>query len=357
MNDKVIKSISVYSVMKDMIAKADVMRGKFDAISAAYQRSASLMGLNDLPRKYARETVSIMDTDTVLKIDPMTQYSRATSDAVAYSLGMGYRKFPVIPKWIVDLNQPANNIVNQALATQKSWQRIMPIVPVGFSGYDISASAYRFKNLNMAAHSVADVMKVSGAIHRFDLSIKSIYALIADLKEYEGEFQIDIENELTAALTYDIEHAASDGNRISITYVAKCFLDTFSEMAENYRTGKDQKLFLKWITDYLDNLKSSGVRVGVIKFLVCVIPILFAVSEMLNEEKVSNTTYITEAAFGAVTKNIKLLKDKPDGRLKTKVIIPVGTKLTILQTKGKWIEVKFVANGNYYIGWTLNSGL
>lgn len=77
---------------------------------------------------------------------------------------------------------------------------------------------------------------------------------------------------------------------------------------------------------------------------------------VINNSKVENN-YINESSFQVTTTEIKFLKEKPDNRLKVKLKIPAGTKMNIIQDKGKWIKVKLVLDGVYYSGWTLNNKL
>ncbi|MBG6062908.1 hypothetical protein IWX83_002714 [Flavobacterium sp. CG_9.1] len=357
MNDKFYRPISAYTAVSDIIAKTDRILGKTSGISVAIEKSTSFMRDAENVTKYARSVMPLLDSIAWFKNDALVTYSNSASVAMDYSLAIDYPKLPTVPKLILDLNNTTNSALKGVFTTQSNWQMIMPAI----SESSAEKNAINIiSGLNAASKSMADVVKISESIFRFDSNIKNLYKLINGLDEYDDEFQIDIDGQLTAALTYDIDNATSEGNKIAITYVTKYILDTFSEMSENYKSGKDKELFVKWITDFLDNLKDTGVRVIAIKLLVCciVVPLFSSVKEMLMDDKVSKETiYITESAFETVTTNIKFLKESPDNRLKVKFTIPIGTKLTVLQNEGKWIKVKFVSDCVYYSGWTLNNNL
>jgi len=356
MNDRIFDSMSAYKMVSDIIAQTDRIVKRDTSISEAIAKSTSFMRDIESPAKYAKHVMPMLNNSAWLKNDAMDMYSVATSTSMAYSLAIDYPKLPTIPQWILELNSPINDALKGVFAAQSNWQSIMSTTPESHTMRDFSAPTNIFKDLDKASKSMVDVMKISQSILRFNSNIKELYSLI-NWNEYDDE-NLNIDSQLTSAIANDIDSASSDGNKISITHVTKYILDTFNVMYENYKTGKDKELFLKWITDFLDDLKSSGVRVGLIKFLVLIVPLLFTIKEMLNDDKVSNDTiYITESAFETFTTNVKLLKDKPDDRLKVKFTIPIGTKLTILQDEGKWIKVKFVLDGVYYTGWTLNNNL
>lgn len=357
MNDKFYRSMSAYTAVSEIIAKTDRILGKTSGISVAIEKSTSFMRDAENVTKYARSVIPLLDSTAWFKNDALVTYSNSASAAMDYSIAIDYPKLPKVPKWILYLNNTTNSALKGVFTTQSNWQMIKPAI----SESSAAKNAINIiSGLNAASRSMADVVKISESIFRFDSNIKNLYKLINGLDEYDDEFQIDIDGQLTAALTYDIDNATSEGNKIAITYVTKYILETFSEMSENYKSGKDKELFVKWITDFLDNLKDSGMRVLAIKLLVfcIVVPLFSSVKEMLMVDKISNETiYITEAAFETVTTNTKFLKESPDNRLKVKFTIPIGTKLTILQNEGKWIKVKFVSDCVYYSGWTLNNNL
>jgi hypothetical protein len=357
MNDRIFDSMSAYKTVSDIIAQTDRIIERNTSISEAIAKSTSFMSDIESSAKYARNVMPMLNYSVWLKNDTVDMYSVAASTSIPYSLTIDYPKLPKTPKWILELNSPVNDVLKNIFATQSNWQSIVPTITESRTMMDFLAPANMFKDLDKASKGMVDVMKISQSILSFNSNIKELYSFINGWEEYNDEY-ISIDNQLISAIANDIDSASSEGNKISITYVTKYILDTFNAMYENYKTGEDKELFLKWITDFLDDLKRSGVRVGFIKFFVLVVPLLFSIKEILNDDKVSNeTVYITESAFETVTTKVKVLKDKPDNRLKVKLTIPIGTKLTILEDKGKWIKVKFISYGTFYTGWTLNNNL
>lgn len=354
MNNRIFDSMSAYKTVSDIIAQTDRIIERNTSISEAIAKSTSFMRDIESPVKYAKHTMPILNNSAWLKNDRMDIYSVAASTSKAYSLAIDYPKLPTIPQWILELNSPVSDTLKGVFTAQSNWKSIMYTITEGHTTKDFLAPTNVFKDLDKASKRMADVMKISESILRFNSNIKELYSP-TNWDEYND---LNIDSQLSFAIAADIDAALSDGNKISVTYVTKYIIDTFNVMYENYKTGKDKELLLKWITDFLDDLKSSGVRVGFIKFLVIIVPLLFTIKEMLNNDKVSNeTVYITESAFETVTTKVKVLRDKPDNRVKVKFTIPIGTELTIIQDKGKWIKVKFISNGSFYTGWTLNDNL
>lgn len=348
MKERRFDSMSTYKLVSDMIAQTDRIIEKNISVSAAIVKSASFMREIETPAKYAASVMPILNNSAWLQNDSIHMRSN-----VAFALAIDYPKLPTIPQWILELNSPVEDAMKRVFAVQSSWQSSISKI-LEYHSRDFLGPANIFRDLTKTSNSMADAMRISESILKFNSNISEFYNLISlDDDEY-----VSIDNHLTSAIANDIDGAFSDADKISIAYVAKYILDTFNAMYANYKTGNDKELFVKWITEFLDDLKKAGVRVGLIKFLVLIIPFLFTIKEMLNDDKVANeTVYITESAFETVTKKVKVLKDRPDNRLKVKFTIPIGTKLTILEDKGKWIKVKFISNGIFYSGWTLNNGL
>lgn len=346
MKERRFDSMSAYKLVSDIIAQTDRIIERNTSVSAAIVKSASFIRDIETPAKYVASVMPMLNNSSWLQNDSI-------QSAVASSLAIDYPRLPTIPQWILELNSPVEDAMKRVFTIQSSWQGSISRILENHSR-DFARPTNIFRDLTKTSNSMADAMKISQSIIKFNSNIREFYNLInLDNDEY-----VSINSHLTSAIANDIDGAISDVDKISIAYVAKYILDTFNAMYANYKTGKDKELFVKWITDFLDDLKTAGIRVGFIKFLVLITPFLFTIKEMLIDDKVANeAVYITESAFETVTKTVKVLKDKPDNRLKVKFTIPIGTKLTIIEDRGKWIKVKFLSNGTFYCGWTLNNNL
>ncbi len=349
MEERRFDSMSAYKLVSDLIAQTDRILERNTSVSATIVKSTSFIREIETQAKYAASAgvMPMLNNSAWLENDSI--HMRSTASALA----MDYPKLPTIPQWILELNSPVENVMKRVFTIQSSWQGSISRILENHSK-DFVRPTNIFRDLTKTSNSMADAMKISQSIIKFNSNISEFYNLI----NFDNDEYVSIDSHLTSAIANDIDDAISDADKISIAYVAKYILDTFNAMYANYKTGKDKELFVKWITDFLDDLKTAGIRVGFIKFLVLITPFLFTIKEMLIDDKVANeAVYITESAFETITKTVKVLKDRPDNRLKVKFTIPIGTKLTIIEDKGKWVKVKFLSNGTFYSGWTLNNNL
>lgn len=369
MNDRIFRSMSAYSAVSDIIAQTNRILERNNSISAAVVRSTSFMRDAENVAKYARSVMPMLDSTALFKNDALATYSNSASAAMAYSLAIEYPKLPTVPKWILDLNNPAHNALKGIFITQSNWQKIMPAIPENSAIKGAMDLVSMSKDLNATSKSMADFIKISQSISKFDSSINHLYKFINGFDLDDDEFQIDINSYMAIAFNSDLEGAITEDKKIMMVHAFQSLLDTLSTMSIDFTLEKEQKLFLSKLKSLYDEWKKSGMIFNSI-MLLCFIfqPVIqhyhneiFNLEDdkpavIINQSKVENN-YITESSIQVITTAVKFLKEKPDNRLKPKFIIPMGTKINIVQDNGKWIKVKFVLDCVYYSGWTLNNSL
>jgi hypothetical protein len=368
MDDKFYRSMSAYTAVSDIITKTDRLLGKTSDISLAIEKSTSFMRDNENATKYARSVMTMLDSTAWLKND-IDEYSTAASAAMAYSIAIDYPKLPTIPQWILDLNSPAHNALKDVFTVKNTWKMIMPSIPENSAIKSAIDIASMFKDLKATSKSMADVIKISESISKFDSSINQLYKFINSFDQDDEDFQMDINSNLTIAFNSDLEAAITEDKKIVMAHAFQNLLDTLSTMSIDFTLEQEQKLFLGKLKTLYDEWKKNGMIFNSI-MLLCFIfqPVIqhyyneiYDLEDdkpavMINQSKVENS-YITESSIQVVTTSIKFLKERPDNRLKVKFIIPIGTKINIVQDNGKWIKVKFVFDCVFYSGWTLNNNL
>jgi hypothetical protein len=368
-NDKLIRSTSAYTMASEMATKTNPMLENTAGISAAIAKSTDFMRSIENVTKYTSNFMPMLDTAAWLKNDVIDVYSNSVSAGMAYSTTRDYPKLLTIPQWILDLNNTTTNALNGVFAVQNTWQMIMPAIPENYlikNSIDIAAM---FKDVNAASRSMADVIKISESISKFDSSINHLYKFINGFDQDDDDFEVDINSQLTIAFNSDLEGAITEDRKIVMVHAFQNLLDSLITMSIDFTLEQEQKLFLSKLKNIYDEWKKNGMLFNSIMFSCCRIqPVIqhyhneiFNLEEdklavIINQSKVENN-YITESSIQVFTTNVKFLKERPDNRLKPKFVIPIGTKINIVQDNGKWIKVKFISDCVYYSGWTLNNNL
>ena len=63
------------------------------------------------------------------------------------------------------------------------------------------------------------------------------------------------------------------------------------------------------------------------------------------------------ATPGLITSDNTLLYEQMDEKSKVMDTMPLGTKVDVLQTQGKWLFISYDRNGAHYQGWTLKQNV
>lgn len=366
MNDSIFSSMSAYKMVSDIIAQTDRILERNNSISDAVAKSTSIIRGFNSSTKYASTVIPMLNNSAWLKNDVIGMYSNATSASMSYSMVMDYPKLPTIPQWILDLKTITDSSLQDVFIAQKSWQIMVPAIPEISVIKNAMGLVSMFKDVNEASKNIAEVMKISESITKFDASVNHLYKFINGFDDHNN-FQMDIQSQLTAAFTIDLEGAATEDKKIIMTRVFQSLLDSLSTMSIDFTLEKEQRLFLNKLKSLYDEWNKNGVIFNSIMIFWCIFqPVIqhyhneiFDLEDdkrvvIINQSKVEND-YINESSIQVVTTAIKFLKENPDNRLKVKFTIPVGTKITVVQDKGKWIKVKFTCDGVFYRGWTFNS--
>lgn len=353
MNDKFFRSMSALTTVSDVIARTDKILGKTTAMSLAFEQSTAILRGARIASDYASRLNPILDSNEWLKRNTLSTTKNFASGALAYNSTVNFPKVPTIPAWTTNLANPAYNALKN-ISALNNWNGIISAT-TNSATKNMSHVLAGFDIWNKTSNNFSEASRIGESIMRFNTNVNHLYNYINDFDEDE-DFQLDAEGQLNAALTYDFENVA-EIDKIGIIYVTQHILDTFSVMAENFKNGKDKELFSKWMIEFTDELKSTGIRVNVVRVLFFFILPLLSISDFISEDAPINNTYITEARFDCTTTAIKMLRDNPDRRYKVKFTIPLGANLSVLEERDKWIKVKFISQGIFYKGWTQNSDI
>ncbi|MBB4804186.1 hypothetical protein HNP37_004272 [Flavobacterium nitrogenifigens] len=361
MKERRFDSMSAYKLVSDMIAQTDRIIERNTSVSAAIVKSASFIRDIETPAKYVASVMPMLNNSSWLQ-------NNSIQSAVASSLAIEYPRLPTIPQWIHNINSATNRSLRNHFIAQKSWQVNMPAIYENSAIKNAIDMVSIFERITETNKSMGCMLDIAQSIARFDHSVNHLYKFINGLNE-EDEDLIDIQSQLTNTFALDLESVISEDRKVIVTNVFLNLLDTLSTISLDFSIKEEQKIFLQKIKSFCDQWKKEGLICSSLTLLYLLFqPVIQHYHEKLfdmdddiptvviNNSKVENN-YINESSFQVTTTEIKFLKEKPDNRLKVKLKIPAGTKMNIIQDKGKWIKVKLVLDGVYYSGWTLNNKL
>lgn len=368
MNDRMYDSMSAYSPISEMTRKINQILDSTVGISVAIANSTRLMRDVENATKLAGTVMPMFETSKWLKNNISMEYLTAGSVLQVYSKVFDYPKLSLIPSWVHDLNIPAHNILKDVIAVQNKLSFSMPIFAENSTCKHLMSITSVLKDLDATSKGMADIMKISESITRFDSSVNHLYKFINGFND-DDEYLIDIQSQLTASFNIDFESAVTEDKKVVMTWVFQSLLDTLSNISTDFTLEKEKKLLLTKLKSFYDQWKKEGMVYSSIALLCFLFqPVIQHYHEeffdleddkpavIINKSKVKNN-YINESSIQVVTTAIKFLKERPDNRIKVKLEIPVGTKINIVQDTEKWVKVKFVLDGVYYSGWILNNNL